>query len=122
MTDFSLNPTFQGQHQPNVIQRLKPWARTRASNMDMTAPTLTIPGASASGTSVGFANATGGKTPYTYALTNNDGGNFSITAAGEIKTAKATPPITPTGLHNVVVQATDAASNVYTETFAITVT
>jgi hypothetical protein len=80
--------------------------------------TPTVVGTSPVGTNIGNLSVTGGTAPYTYTLTNNDGGNFSL-SGGLVKTAKT--PITA-GAHSVTVYAVGASGQSLSQTLTITVT
>lgn len=127
MTAFYQNAnaqTFVSQNTMPVVRASKPWARSRtAAIKGGTTAGATVAGSAALNTSVGQMKATGGKSPYTYAMNNSDGGNFTITAGGLIQTAKAPPMAAPNpGVHTIQVAITDASSNTAVVPVPITVT
>lgn len=74
--------------------------------------------ASPVGTVAGTLAASGGTSPFTYALINTDGGNFQIDGAS-VKTAVT--PLTE-GAHNIVARAIDAAGRQKLVAGTVTVT
>jgi hypothetical protein len=127
MTAFYQNAyaqTFAGQNTKPAVLAQRPWARARtAAIKGGTVAGATVAGSAALNTSVGQMKASGGKAPYTYAMNNSDGGNFSITSGGLIQTGKAPPMSAPNpGVHTVQIAITDASSNTAVVPVPITVT
>lgn len=115
--------TFSTQNTKPVVRASKPWARARTAAIKGTTAGATVAGGAALNTTVGQMSASGGKAPYTYAMNNSDGGNFSITSGGLIQTAKSPPMSAPNpGIHTIVVTITDSSANIATQSVAITVT
>jgi len=124
MTAFYLNAAAQdysSKHRPVPVLMMKPWARARTAAIKITTAGATHASGAALNTTVAQCSATGGKAPYTFSMNNSDGGNYSIDAAGLIKTAKP-PPTLPVGAHTIVVGVLDAAANAATQSIIITVT
>lgn len=121
MTAFYENAnaaTFSGQHQRNVAQRMKPWARARTPAIDLSLSGQSVVGASAVGTVVGTASASGGKAPYVITISSD--ASAKLTIAANVLKIGVSPIAAAT--YNVVLLATDAAGNTQTETFGIKVT
>ncbi|MFN9985896.1 MAG: beta strand repeat-containing protein, partial [Pirellula sp.] len=88
--------------------------------------TLTIAENSANGSTVGTVNTTDVDSgdSFTYTLTNNAGGRFSINAtSGQVTVANGTLlDFESSSTHTIVVQSTDAAGASFTKTMTVAVT
>jgi hypothetical protein len=116
------------QHQPAKARMLrprdtKPWKAQTAENTgapitNITLSGSTVAGSAASGTTIGTFAAVGGKAPWTIAVSDYSG-KLAV-FAGVLKTNVA-PPI-PAGSYPITCTMTDAAGQVFSKGFSITVT